>query len=48
MREEQLHMHALLLHYMSQLADSPVSSVKPDSAAKAKGDAAGIQHSYAR
>lgn len=48
MREEQLHMSALLMHCMSQLAHSPVSSVKLDSAAKAKGDAAGRQHSYAR
>jgi hypothetical protein len=48
MREEQLRMHALLMHCMPQLAHSPVSSVKPDSAASAKGDAAGMQQSYAR
>jgi hypothetical protein len=47
-RDEQLHMHALPMHSQSLLVDSPVSSVKPDSAAKAKGDASGMQHSYAQ
>lgn len=46
MREEQLHMHALLLHCQSLLVDSPVLSVKLDGAAKGKRDSAGRHHSY--